>query len=178
MRGAPAPVAMEAVEHGLACFYLDDALFSVAIRMVREINPHLEITPARRAPSYVSGLVNLRGQIVTVIDLGERLGIGRREIGPDSRLMILKTNAELAALADCGLESCEDKVGLLIDRIADVVTPSPDQLEPPPPNLSGMSAAFLSGVCKTPDGTMAVLDVQGLLRSDVERSEGEAPLLQ
>jgi chemotaxis signal transduction protein len=113
----------EVLEHGLACFYLGDAAFGLSIRLVREINPHLEITPAHKAPSYVRGLINLRGQIVTVIDLGERLGLGLRTIGPESRLVILKTNSELAALERCELESCEDKIGFLIDRIADVATP-------------------------------------------------------
>ncbi|MCH7867470.1 MAG: purine-binding chemotaxis protein CheW [Myxococcales bacterium] len=153
----------EALEYGLASFYLGDDLFSVNIRLVREINPHLDITPARKAESFVSGLVNLRGQIVTVIDLGERLGLGRHQIGPESRLVILKTNSELAALDNCALASTDDKVGLLVDRISDVITPNSDQLELPPPNLDGSGSVYLTGVCKTDSGTMSILDVRRLL---------------
>ncbi len=156
--------ASEAVEHGLACFYLDGALFSVNIRLVREINPHIDITPARRGPSFVKGLVNLRGQIVTVIDLAERLGLGDRPIQEGSRLVILKTNSELGALDDCDFETCDDKVGLLVDRISDVVTPEATQLEAPPPNLKGVGAEFLSGVCKTEAETMGILNVRRLLQ--------------
>ncbi len=161
----------EALEYGLTSFFLGDDLFSVNIRLVREINPHLDITPARKTESFVKGLVNLRGQIVTVIDLGEKLGLGACEIGPDSRLVILKTNAELSALEDCTLESSEDKVGLLVDRISDVVTPESDQLEPPPPNLEGVGADFLSGVCKTDATTMGILDVSRLLQYKVPTAD-------
>ncbi len=153
----------EAVEHGLACFYLDGALFSVNIRLVREINPHIDITAARRGPSFVKGLVNLRGQIVTVIDLADRLGLGHRPIMDGSRLVILKTNSELAALDDCEFETCDDKVGLLVDKISDVVTPGADQLESPPPNLKGVGSEFLSGVCKTDIEAMGILNVRRLL---------------
>ncbi|MCP5041458.1 MAG: purine-binding chemotaxis protein CheW [bacterium] len=161
----------EALEYGLASFYLGEDLFSVNIRLVREINPHLDITPARKTDSFVSGLVNLRGQIVTVIDLAERLGLGHCEIGPDSRLVILKTNAELAALDDCDLASTEDKVGLLVDRISDVVTPEGEQLEPPPPNLEGSGSVYLSGVCKTDSTTMGILDVARLLEYKTQLAE-------
>lgn len=153
----------EALEYGLASFFLGEDRFSVNIRLVREINPHLDITPARKTESFVKGLVNLRGQIVTVIDLGEKLGLGEREIGPESRLVILKTNAELAALDACPLSSTEDKVGLLVDRISDVVTPDSEQLEPPPPNVEGPGSEFLSGVCKTEAATLGILDVSRLL---------------
>ena len=161
----------ESLQHGLACFYLDEDLFSVNIRLVREINAHLDISPARRAPSYVTGLVNLRGQIVTVIDLGDRLGIGSRPITDKSRLMILKTNAELEALDDCELATCDDKVGLLVDRISDVVTPTVQQLEPPPPNISGEGAEFLAGVCKTEEVSMGIIDLHRLLRISSEAVE-------
>ncbi len=154
----------EALEYGLTSFYLGEDIFSVNIRLVREINPHLDITPARKTESFVNGLVNLRGQIVTVIDLAERLGIGACEIGPESRLVILKTNSELAALEDCSLGTADDKVGLLVDRISDVVTPDPEQLELPPPNLEGSGSVYLSGVCKTDSTTMGILDVARLLR--------------
>jgi purine-binding chemotaxis protein CheW len=158
----------EAVEHGLACFFLEGEMFGVNIRLVREINPHLDITPVYTAPSHVSGLVNLRGQIVTVIDLGERLGLGKRTINESSRLVILKTNEELAGLADCTLETSDDKIGLLIDRIADVITPSQDDLEPPPPNLGGVGSEFLSGVCKIESRSIGMLDTRSLLTMATE----------
>ena len=161
----------EALEYGLASFYLGEDLFSVNIRRVREINPHLDITPARKAESFVSGLVNLRGQIVTVIDLGERLGLGQHEIGPESRLVILKTNTELAALDNCALASTEDKVGLLVDRISDVIMPISEQLEPPPPNLEGSGSAFVTGVCKIESATMGILDVCRLLEYNATVAE-------
>ncbi len=169
-------LAEETVEHGLACFYLDDGIFSVNIRLVREINPHLGITPARNAPSFVRGLVNLRGQIVTVIDLGERIGIGSRTVSPESRLVILKTNGELDDLRNQGVETSNDKVGLLVDRIADVVTPSQDDLEASPPNLNGVEAEYLAGVCKTEDSTIGILNVPALLRHEERKGRDQSTI--
>ncbi len=166
-----ADLQSEALEYGLTSFFLGEDLFSLNIRLVREINPHLDIAPARKTESFVKGLVNLRGQIVTVIDLGEKLGLGTCEIGPESRLVILKTNSELGALDDCSLSSSEDKVGLLVDRISDVVTPGPDQLEPPPPNLDGDGGDYLLGVCKTDQATMGILDVSRLLEYKVPTAD-------
>ena len=163
--------SQESVDHGLACFYLDDDLFAINIRLVREINPHLDITPTRTAPPYVSGLINLRGQIVTVIDLGERLGIGKREIGPKSRLVILKTNAELGPLQDEGLATSDDKIGVLVDRIADVITPEADDLEPPPPNLSRIAGENLFGVCKTSDHTVGILNPTQIIHYETRNGE-------
>ncbi len=156
-------LAEETVEHGLACFYLDDGIFSVNIRLVREINPHLGITPARNAPSFVRGLVSLRGQIVTVIYLGERIGVGCRTVSPESRLVILKTNGELDDLRNQGVETSNDKVGLLVDRIADVVTATPEEIEPPPANVNGLDGRFFQGVHKLDSELLVLVDVDAVL---------------
>ena len=100
---------------------------------------------------------------MTVVDLGDRLGIGARTIGPESRLVILKTNGELGQLRDLGLFTSEDKAGLLVDRIADVVNPSAKDIDAPPPNLKGVAREFLWGVCKTETDTIGILDTQAVL---------------
>ncbi|MCP3985600.1 MAG: chemotaxis protein CheW [bacterium] len=153
-------------EQGLACFRLGEGLFAVDLKIVAEINPHLEITPARTAPSYVSGLVNLRGQIVTVVDLASKIGLEAAPITTDSRLLVLKTDAELQRTHSGELSTSPDKVGLLVDSIADVVTPENDQLEPPPPNLNGIARNLLWGVCKTKTDTIGILDAEKILATE------------
>ena len=76
-------------------FYLGEDLFGLDILLVREINRHLELTRVDRTPEFVRGLMNLRGQIVTVLDLGIRLGIGARAIERESSCIVLKTRGEL-----------------------------------------------------------------------------------
>lgn len=150
-------------ENGLACFYLCGDLYAVNLQLVGEISQHVDLTPARTAPVWISGLVNLRGQIVTVVDLAKRIGLDSGKVCADSRLLVLKTNVELAQCHAASLSTSPDKVGLLVDAIADVVTPAEDQLEPPPPNLNGIARSFLLGVCKTEDHTIGILDTERIL---------------
>ncbi len=156
----------ESVTHGLASFRVDDALFAVQIRLVREINRHLDLTVVRRAPEHVRGLINLRGQLVTIVDLGARLGLGLRDVGASSHLIVLKTNTELVEIGAAELRTSDDKVGLLVDEIGDVVSPTEHDLEPPPAHLDDTGAEHLAGVCKRDAQTVTVLDVESLLRSD------------
>jgi len=148
------------MERQFATFYLGDARFGIDILMVREINRHLEITAAERAAEFVRGLLNLRGQIVTVIDLGVRLGLGARTINSDSRCLVLKTSSDLVEHRRIGRlddNTVDDVIGLLIDRVGDMVTVRDEDLEPPPANISGVDGRFLSNVAQLDDGLMIAL---------------------
>lgn len=159
-----APYTTEAIVHGLATFELADASFALHIRLVREINRHLELTRVSRAPRHVRGLVNLRGQLITVVDLAARLGLSPREIKDDSHLIVLKTNAELVEIGAPELATADDKIGLLVDRIGDVVSPREADLEAPPAHLHEVDSAFLRGVCKVAARTVGILDAKALLQ--------------
>lgn len=157
------------MERQFATFYIGNARFGIDILMVREINRHLEITPAERAPEFVRGLLNLRGQVVTVIDLGVRLGLGPRVITPESRCLVLKTSSDLAVHQKAGRlddDTSNDVIGFLIDRVGDMVTVGEKDLEPAPANISGVDGQFLLAVAKLEDGLMValktceILDVQ------------------
>lgn len=150
---------------GLVSFKIDERLFAIPIGLAREINRHLELTRVHRAPSCIRGLVNLRGQIVTVMDLGERLGFGRREIKPDSRLVVLKENGALRARIPQGVGTDDSTIGLLVDQISDVLNPSEDDLEPPPPHLDAAERKFLLSVCKTQRSTVSILNPAALFES-------------
>ncbi len=147
-----------------ATFYLNETLLGLPIPAVREINPHFEITQVPLAPEFIRGLVNLRGQVVTVIDLGIKLGLGKREIQEQSRLMIIKTNAELSDLAiSMGIKTSDDPVGLLIDEIGDVVTAEKGDIEPPPANMDISDLKYVRGVAKTKDTLLTLLNLNQLL---------------
>ncbi|MEM7412902.1 MAG: chemotaxis protein CheW [Myxococcota bacterium] len=146
---------------GLVGFEVAGHLLSIPIGFVREVNQQLDLTPVRRAPSYLRGLVNLRGQVVTVVDLGVRLGAPRREITASSRLVVLKTTAEFM-----DGEIADDKMGFLVDRITDIVTPSRSDLEAPPANLSARAAPYVVGVCKTRSSALGILNPKPLLSAD------------
>ena len=148
-------------------FYLGEDSFGLDILLVREINRNMDITKVDRAPAYVRGLMNLRGQIVTVLDLGVRLDIGARTICHESSCIVLKTRAELErhnddAEPDEG--AITDLVGLLVDRIGDVVTADSGDIDPPPARAGDVKGRFLEGVIKLEERLLITLKASEILK--------------
>jgi purine-binding chemotaxis protein CheW len=127
-------------------FYLEKLLFGIELRGVQEVIRYVEMTPVPLAPEAVSGLINLRGQIVTAIDLRKRLELGPR---PDEALP-----SNVVARSEDG------SVSLLVDEIGDVVEVNDETFEPPPENLHGGVRSVILGVHKLKDRLMHVLDTE------------------
>lgn len=156
-------------ERRFCTFYLGDECYGIDILTVREINRQVQITPARGAPAAVRGLMNLRGQIVTVIDPAVRLGYPARELKKSTRLMILKTNADLASLGLSDLATNDELAGLWVDRISDVITVSEDQIAPAPPDQSGKNDHLLAAVVQLKEQVIRLVNPSAMLRqSDAE----------
>jgi purine-binding chemotaxis protein CheW len=134
----------------LATFYVGNALCGMDILKVQEINKLMEMTKVPQAPDYMLGILNLRGQIVTIIDLGQKLGLGAAELSGDSRNIIINAPGE--------------HVGLLVSRISDVVMADPEKIEPAPANMNGIQGSFFTGVYKTETKLIGILDVREVLR--------------
>ncbi len=150
-------------------FRLGDRLFGLDLMMIREINRILDITPVPHAKEHIRGLINLRGQIVTILDLGVRLGLERQEIIDTSHNIILKTTAELASVKHEGRQpytTSNDLVGFLVDAIGDVVEADESTIEPPSANVSEAEGGFLSGVIKTDAGLLVLLDIHEVLHGE------------
>ncbi len=153
-----------------ATFYLNDTLLGLPILTVREITPHIEMTEVPLAPDFIRGLVNLRGQVVTIMDLGAKLGLGMRRISENTRLIIIKTNSELSDPAlELGIKTSDDPVGLLIDRIGDVVSAEEEEIEPPPANMDVGDLKYIRGVVKTREALLTVLNLHQLLTTETEQ---------
>ena len=153
----------------LTPFYLGENLLGINVLTIREINRHIEITPVDRAPDYVAGLMNLRGQIVTVLDLGVRLGIGARPITEHSCCIVLKTNDEIKRMTDIGLvieETCPDIVGLLVDSVEDIISVEDSQIEPSPANVGEVDGKFITGVAKQDGNLVVVLNLSMVIRTE------------
>jgi purine-binding chemotaxis protein CheW len=127
-------------------FYLDKLLFGIELRGVQEVIRYVDMTPVPLAPEAVSGLINLRGQIVTAIDLRKRLELDSR---PDGALP-----SNVVARSEDG------SVSLLVDEIGDVVEVNEETFEPPPETLHGSVRAVILGVHKLKDHLMHVLDTE------------------
>jgi purine-binding chemotaxis protein CheW len=148
-------------------FRLGDRMFGLDLRVIREINRILDITPVPHAKEHVRGLINLRGQIVTILDLGVRLGLPRQGVTDESHNIILKTSAEAMAAGRTestkGQTTTADPAGFLVDAIGDVVEADEATIEPPSANVSEAEGRFLSGVIKTGNGLLVLLDIREIL---------------
>jgi len=148
-------------------FFLGENLFGIDVLLVREINRHLDITNVTPAPDFVVGLMNLRGQIVAVTDLGIRLGLEKRVIGKETCCIVLKTEADLATLRSEGMVSeatSKDTIGLIVDRISDMILVDESDIEPPPANLGGVDGRYLGGVIKQEGNLVALLRIEEILK--------------
>lgn len=136
----------------LATFYVGNALCGMDILKVQEINKLMDMTRVPQAPEYVMGILNLRGQIVTVIDLGKKLGLTSTELNETSRNIIVNSENEY--------------IGLLVTRIGDVVDADWERVEEPPANIGGVQGGFFKGVFKTKDRLIGILDAEKVLAEE------------
>ena len=114
-------------------FFVDDLFFGIEVLQVQEVIRYQAMTLVRLAPPAVQGLINLRGQIVTAIALGQRLELKDREVR-DLMNMVIRT--------------ADGVVSLLVDSIGDVLEVNDDLLEPPPNTIQGVARELIAGVYK------------------------------
>ena len=126
-------------------FYLGDLFLGVSVDGVQEVIRAQEMTPVPLAPNEVSGLVNLRGQIVTALDMRKRFAIKGDFPKPPMNIVISKEDGA---------------VSLLVDSIGDVVTVDPSQFEEPPETLVGPCRELITGVFKLEKALLLVLDLE------------------
>lgn len=138
---------------------IGEYLFGIDLQHVREVNRFLDITPVALAPEFVAGLMNLRGQIVTVIDPGIKLHMEKRKISKTSRCVILKTATEDATI------SLKDILGILVDSIGDIYTVNNSEIEPSPPNVGEIDEQLISGIVKLENELLIILKMETLLQA-------------
>lgn len=145
----------------LCTFVVDGLVLGIDVTRVQEVIRHQDMTPVPLAPGVVGGLINLRGQIVTALDMRTRLGVAPR------------TSAELPMNVVVRHE--EGVVSLLVDEIGDVVDVDDASFEPPPETLAPQSKALVQGVYKLERQLLLLLNtelaIQVAKRTDDEGSQ-------
>lgn len=132
-----------------ATFYVGGALLGLDISIVQEINRNMVLTRVPHAPPCVRGVMNLRGEVVSVLDLRYLLGLPPSEPTKHSRNIIVKCDGEL--------------VGIWVDQVADILSLSQNDVLPPPSNLGGFQARFVRGVYQQPESLVMIVDPKEIL---------------
>ena len=133
----------------LTVFTVGDLLCAVGNERVREISILRPVTAVHHAAPHVRGVVNLRGQIMTVVDLGVRFGIGPALSDRKTRILVVRSG--------------DEDIGLLADGVEDVLVAASREVEPPPSNVRGVSGSFFSSILKTKDDLVCIVDLDRIL---------------
>lgn len=128
----------------ICTFHLGDHLYGIDVRAVREVLARSNITPVPLAPPSVVGVTNLRGQIVTAIDLRRRLDLPERPAGIEPVSVVVEVDDEL--------------VSFLVDQAGDVLAVSDEEFERPPETLRGAARDLLLGAYKLSSQLVLLLD--------------------
>ena len=131
-------------------FYLGDLCLGMPVEEVQEVICYQRMTRVPLAPKEVSGLINLRGEIVTAVDLRKRLGMDDRAPGHLPMNVVLRDGDEGA-------------VSLLVDDLGDVLDVEPDNFEVPPDTIDRSTRELIKGVYKRPECLLLVLDIDKAL---------------
>jgi purine-binding chemotaxis protein CheW len=132
-------------------FYLNNQFFGVDVENVQEVFRYQEMTTVPLSHQVVRGLINLRGQIITAIDLRHRLEMEERAEGELLMNVVVRTE--------------EGAVSLLVDEIGDVLEASPEDFEMPPDTITGMTRELIQGVYKLKDELLLILDTEKAIRT-------------
>ena len=139
-------------------FKLDNETYGINVMQVQEVLRYTEIAPVPGAPSYVLGIINLRGNVVTVIDTRQRFGLYNAEITDNSRIVIIEADKQV--------------VGILVDSVAEVVYLRQSEIETAPNVGNDESAKFIQGVCNK-NGELLILVELDKMMTEEEWSDLE-----
>lgn len=143
-------------ERKICTFYVNEHFFGIDVNDIQEVIRYQEMTLVPLANEIVSGLINLRGQIVTAIDMSVRLGFTRTVDYENLTNIIVRTE--------------DSAVSLLVDAIGDVIDISNDFFEVPPENIKGGIRNVLKEICKLDDQLLLILDLKQVLIIEQEET--------
>ena len=145
-------MAEKDTQYQLVTFQLGEELYGIDIMDVKEIVRVQEIRPIPNAPSYVEGIFNLRREIIPIINLHRRFHLKKAVISEEDELLSGFIIIDLDGM----------KLGVIIDKVARVVTVESSKIQPPPQILTGIGAEYIQGVVRQEQGYLIILDIAKL----------------
>lgn len=133
----------------LVSFKVGEAEFGVDILRVQEINKMMELTTVPNTPSFVEGVVNLRGRIIPVINLRSRLGLDVMEYDSETRIIVV--------------DLYDKTIGFIVDEVKEVLRIPKSITEQPPDIVSGVNSEYITAIGKLEDRLLILLDLSKIL---------------
>jgi len=147
-------------ERQLVVFQLGAELYGVEISRVHEIIRLQEVTRVPHSPTFVEGVINLRGKVISVINLRRRFGLPEADDTRDGRIVVVDINDQV--------------VGMVVDGVSEVLRINSATIEPPSPAVAGIDSEYLQGIAKLPERLVILLDLDRVLTRDERRALEEA----
>jgi purine-binding chemotaxis protein CheW len=142
-------VKQELQELQVACLKMEDGLYAVDIMRIREIIRLPKLAPLPRALPFVEGVINLRGQVIPVVDLRKRFGLPPLENRESSRLLILSMAGQ--------------SLGLIVDEVTEMITVPVRELKPPPRGVRLVGGEYMVGLFLVQEVPVMLLNIDALL---------------
>jgi purine-binding chemotaxis protein CheW len=133
-------------------FILMDEVYGINVMQVQEVLRITEIAPVPGAPPYVLGIINLRGNVVTVIDTRTRFGLPTKEVDDASRIIVIESEKQV--------------VGIMVDAVAEVVELRETEIDAAPNVGTEESSRYIQGVATQEDSLLILVDLNKLLTDE------------
>jgi purine-binding chemotaxis protein CheW len=147
-------MAEQGAERQLVVFDLTGEVYGVEIESVREIIRMQEVTYVPDAPDFVEGVINLRGRVVTVVDLRKRFGLTVTDATAESRVVVVDIGGE--------------DIGVIVDAVTEVLRIAEDSVEATTSLVTTEESYYLQGIAKVSDRLLILLDIEKALSAEAE----------
>jgi purine-binding chemotaxis protein CheW len=133
----------------LVSFNIGQEEFGLDIQRIQEINRMVDITRVPNSPEFVSGVINLRGKVIPIIDLRKRFGFPLKENNKNTRIIVVELG--------------ETVIGFIVDAVQEVIRIPKSITEPPPPIVAGIGSEYITAVAKLENRLLILLDPERIL---------------
>lgn len=141
---------MKNIEGKYLTFSLKNEIYGIPISSVKEINAMMNITEVPNTPKYVKGVINLRGKIISIMDLRLRLGMPEQDYSERTCIVVVETMTAT---------NIKKKIGVVVDNVAEVIDIKSSELEDFEEDLKDDLEAFINGIAKIKDKIIIILDI-------------------
>lgn len=140
----------------MVSFLLSNGLYGIDISDIREIIQPGRITFVPGSADYIKGVMNVRGMVIPVVDLGKLLGLSDMVFSDNTRIIIIEIPGQTTATGTTS------KIGCLIDEVMDIVHVLPNKINLPPSTLEKNKAKYIKGEVQIGDKLMAILELKNM----------------